>query len=125
MNFENSLKELTASVPKEKIYLLQISDAYKPPRPLKNEAIEDLRPRGRWSHDFRPYPFGGGQYTEQVVVVAKAVLGTGSRAWFSTEVFDGGAKGDGVGGGMDGNLDVFCKGAMESHRKLLDACADS
>lgn len=124
-NFSASLKHLKETVPSEKIYLLQISDVYKPPVPLKNETIDGLRPRGRWSHDFRPYPFNGGAYTKQAVDVAKAVLGTGSRCWFSTEVFDGGPKGNGEGGGMKGDLEAFCQGAMESHKKLLDACTES
>jgi sugar phosphate isomerase/epimerase len=117
--FKSSLVQLTRTIPKEKIYLLQISDAYKPVQPFKNEVAKDgSRPRALWSHDYRPYPFNGGYLP--VVEVAKAVLGTGSRCWFSMEVFDGGR--DGKGKGYD--LDEFAKGAMESHKKLLDACAD-
>lgn len=120
MKFQGSLQELASTVPKEKIFLLQISDAYKPPTPLSPEADKDgLRPRGRWSHDFRPYPFNGGYLP--VVDVAKAVLQTGTRCWFSMEVFDGGANGEG--GMKQYEMGPFCKGAMESHKKLLDACA--
>lgn len=110
-------------VPKEKIYLLQVSDAYKPPVPFKDETIGGLRPRGRWSHDFRPYLWNGGYLTPQCVDFARAVLGTGSRCWFSTEVFDGGP--DGKGGTKQYEMREFCEAAMESHKKLLDACADS
>jgi hypothetical protein len=34
-----------------------------------------------------------GAYSAQCVEFAKAVLGTGSRAWVSVEVFDGGVDG--------------------------------
>lgn len=85
-----------------------------------NEADESgLRPRGRWSHDFRPVPFDGGYLP--VVDVAKAVLRTGTRCWFSMEVFDGGADGK---GGMKYDLEEFAKKAMGSHKKLIDACAN-
>lgn len=123
MNFKHSLIELVKVVPAEKIYLLQISDVYKPPVPFKEETIDGLRPRGRWSHDFRPYLFNGGYLTEKCVEFAKAVLGTRARCWFSTEAFDGGP--DGKGGMKQYELGNFCKGAMESHKKLLDACASS
>lgn len=114
------MEELSRTIPKEKIYLLQISDAYKPSTPLENKDDElGLRPRGRWSHDYRPYPFNGGYLP--VVDVAKAVLRTGTRCWFSVEVFDGGKDGK---GGMKYDLTDFTKGAMESLRKLLDECAD-
>jgi len=59
--FQQSLDDLGKTIPKEKIYLLQISDAYQVPEPFAKEANEQgLRPRGRWSHDFRPLPFSGG-----------------------------------------------------------------
>jgi hypothetical protein len=124
-NFRYSLATLSKTVPKEKIYLMQISDAYKPTVPFEDKEIGGLRPRGRWSHDFRPYPFNGGRYTKQCVEMAKAVLGTGSRCWFSVEVFDGGADGKGVGRENRGEMGTFCSGAMASVRTLLDECADS
>jgi hypothetical protein len=128
------------TVPKEKIYLLQISDAYKLSVPMKpdvenekGEVVGDsergLRARGRWSRDFRPYPFHGGYLP--VVQVAKAVLGTGFRGWFSMEVFDSGADGKaGEGTGQrevmsEMEMERFCRGAMESHQRLLEECADS
>jgi len=122
MNFSQSLAELSAIVPSEKIYLLQISDAYKPPAPFRDEEDENgMRPRGRWSHDFRPYPFKGGYLP--VVQVAKAVLETGVRdAWLSMEVFDGGRNGKWE---EKRDLGEFCKGAMRSHLKVLDECADA
>ena len=100
MNFASSLLELTKMIPKEKIYLLQISHAYKLSVPMKADVENEngevfwqgengLRARGRWSHDYRPYPFNGGWLP--VVQVAKAVLGTGFRGCFLMEVFDSGA----------------------------------
>lgn len=118
--FKTSLQELSATIPKEKIYLLQISDAYRPPFPLENKEDESgLRPRGQWSHDFRPFPFNGGYLP--VVNVAKAVLKTGSRCCFSMEVFDGGPDGK---GGMKYDFETFTKKAMTSHKRLMDECAN-
>ncbi|KAG4424805.1 hypothetical protein IFR04_002153, partial [Cadophora malorum] len=91
LSYEHSLKTLSATVPAEKIYVLQISDVYKPPVPFEDKAIDGLRPRGRWSHDFRPLLWEGGLLTKQCVEFTRAVLGAGARAncWFSVEVFDG------------------------------------
>ncbi|KAL0258372.1 hypothetical protein SLS55_007548 [Diplodia seriata] len=115
--FHRSLGELANTVPKDKIYLLQISDAYKPKQPLSKNADESgTRPRGRWSHDFRPLPFDGGYLP--VADVAKAILKTGFRGWFSYEVFDGGPDGK----GRNYDLHEYSKKAMDSHRKLLEAC---
>lgn len=86
---------------------------------MKSDDEKGLRPRGRWSHDFRPVPFNGGYLP--VVDVAKAVLRTRSRCWFSMEVFDGGEDGR---GGMKYNLEEFASSAMESYKKLIEACAD-
>jgi len=121
-NFRSSLARLTSTVPEEKIYLLQISDAYKPPTPLEKGEIGGLRARGRWSHDFRPYLWNGGYLSSQCVEVARAVLGTGARCCFSVEVFDGGR--DGKGGMRQYDKGSFCKGAMESTKRLLAECAD-
>lgn len=75
------------------IYFFQISDAYKmEPRLEKDVDESGLRPRGRWSHDYRPIPFHGGYLP--VVDVVRAVLGTGYRSWFSVEVFDGKEMGE-------------------------------
>ena len=112
--FEESLQELSNTIPPEKIYLLQVSDGYKPRTPLSKESDESgLRPKGRWSHDFRPVPFEG---FLPVASVAKAVLMTGFRGWFSYEVFDSGDDGK----GKEYELMNFARGAMESHKKLLN-----
>jgi sugar phosphate isomerase/epimerase len=112
-DFYASLRELSATVPKDKIYLLQISDAYKMDPPISSEPNESgLRPRGRWSHDYRPLPFDGGYLP--VVEVTKAVLGTGFRGWFSVEVFDGQMQekyGDDTAG--------IAKKAMVMHHRLM------
>lgn len=115
--FSSSLAELARSIPQEKIYLLQISDAYRPPKPLERKEIGGLRPRGRWSHDFRPLPYSGGYLP--IEEVAKAVLRTGFRGWFSMEVFDGGPDGK----GKKYDMNQYAKEAMTNMQKLLKACA--
>jgi sugar phosphate isomerase/epimerase len=54
-----SLDELSRTVPAEKIYFLQISDAYRlsPPLDKTTDPNSGLRPRGQWSHDHRPLPY--------------------------------------------------------------------
>ncbi len=116
--FRASLEELSRTVPKEKIYFLQISDAYRPLEAFGTKVDESgMRPRGRWSHDFRPMPFDGGYLP--VVDVTKAVLGTGFRGWFSMEIFDGGEDGK----GKEYDFEEFAKRAMGSCRRLLEECA--
>jgi hypothetical protein len=79
-------KLLTAKVLPEKIFL-QISDAYKMDPPLDKEPDEQgLRPKGRWSYNYRPLPYDRGYLP--VVEVTKAVPGTGFRGWFSIEASD-------------------------------------
>lgn len=112
-----SLDELARSIPPEKIYLLQISDAYKPTQPLEDKVIRDLRPRGRWSHDFRPMPYDGGYLP--IEDVAKAVLKTGFRGWFSMEIFDAGPEGK----GKYYEMPQFAKKAQMSMQRLLRSCA--
>ena len=119
--FHESLRGLAATIPAEKIYLLQVSDAYKPQEPLDANPDESgLRPRGRWSMSLRPMPFDGGYLP--VTEVAKAVLETGFRGWFSMEVFDGGPSGkDQDWKDMSG----YTKKAMQSHERLLQEATDS
>ena len=90
--FQESMKSLSATIPADKIYILQISDAYRPRKPLDPEPDENgMKPRGRWSMNLRPLPFDGGYLP--VIDVTIAVLETGFRGWFSIEVFDGGPTG--------------------------------
>lgn len=116
--FSASLEDLSKTIPKDKIYLLQISDAYEVPEPLSKEADDSgLRPRGRWSHDFRPLPYNGGYLP--VVDVATAVLRTGFRGWFSYEVFDGGPDGK----GQKQDLMSYAQTAFNVQQRLIADCA--
>ena len=119
--FHASLQDLARIIPSEKIYILQISDAYKPKQPLDPEPDESgMKPRGRWSSSLRPVPFDGGYLP--VVDVAKAVLQTGFRGWFSMEVFDGGPDGrDHEWRDMEG----YAMKAMRSHERLLQEAANA
>ena len=114
--FHESLESLATTIPPEKIYILQISDGYRPKEPLDPTPDESgLRPRGRWSSCLRPIPFDGGYLP--VVDVAKAVLETGFRGWFSIEVFDGGPDGQ----DQDWkDMLAYTKKAWKSFDKLRD-----
>ena len=119
--FQQSLKDLAATVPAEKIYILQISDAYKPKQPLDPDPDDKgLRPRGRWSMNLRPVPFDGGYLP--VVDVTKAVWETGFQGWFSMEVFDGGSEGDDQ---EWKDLPAYTEKAMRSLHRLLFMVAES
>ncbi|TRX88940.1 hypothetical protein FHL15_010168 [Xylaria flabelliformis] len=110
--WRESLRELAATVPPEKIFLLQISDAYKMDPPLDREPDEQgLRPRGRWSHDYRPLPYDGGYLP--VKEFLDAVLQTGFRGWLSVEVFDGRGK------EKYEDMGKYSEKAMASLRKLV------
>ncbi|KAF6820077.1 xylose isomerase-like TIM barrel [Colletotrichum plurivorum] len=116
--FEDSLKELTNTIPPEKIFFLQVSDAYRVEPPLDVEPDENgLRARGRWSHDFRPLPFEGGYLP--IGKVFGAVMGTGFKGWVSVEVFDGreGEK-------YKGDLERFARRGMEGVGRLLREAVD-
>ncbi|KKA20242.1 3-dehydroshikimate dehydratase [Rasamsonia emersonii CBS 393.64] len=116
--FAASMDELARSIPPEKIYLLQISDVYKPVQPLERKDINGLRPRGRWSHDFRPMPYDGGYLP--IEQVTKAVLKTGFRGYFSMEIFDSGPDGK----GKDYEMEQFALKAQQSMQTLFKNCAD-
>lgn len=116
--FQASMDELATSIPPDKIYLLQISDAYKVSPPLEDKIIGDLRPRGRWSHDYRPMPYDGGYLP--IEDVTRAVLKTGFRGWFSMEIFDAGPDGK----GKKYELDDFASKAMDNMLRLLKNCKD-
>jgi sugar phosphate isomerase/epimerase len=112
--YEMSLRDLAAKVPKEKIYILQVSDAYRMEQPIANTTDENgLRPRARWSNAYRPMPYDGGYLP--IVPMAKAVLDTGFRGWFSLEVFDGGETGK----GKQEKLDAFAQKGIGSLRLFL------
>jgi sugar phosphate isomerase/epimerase len=111
--WHQSCQDLANTIPADKVFFLQISDAYKMSPPIPDKADESgLRTRGQRSHDYRPLPYDG-EYLP-VVDFAKAILGTGFRGWFSTEVFDGKdpAKYDDMG--------PHAKKAMKCLQRLLD-----
>lgn len=111
-----SLRELAATVPADRIYFLQISDAYRADPPLDPEpdSTSGLRPRGRWSHDYRPLPYDGGYLHEPIRQFVEAVLATGFRGWFSIEVFDGQYEAK-----YGDHLDKYAAKAMRAHKRLL------
>ncbi|KAL2839592.1 xylose isomerase-like protein [Aspergillus pseudoustus] len=116
--FEASMAELASTVPPEKLYLLQVSDAYRPSTgPLSSEVVDGTATRGRWSHDFRPMPYDGGYLP--IETVGTAVLKTGFRGWFSMEIFDGGEDGKGR-EGVD--LKEFAWKARESMGRFIERC---
>lgn len=116
-----SLRDLAREVPADKIYFLQISDAYRMQPPLADrlepeDEAQGLRPRGRWSHDYRPLPYDGGYLP--IADFTRAVLETGFRGWLSVEVFDGQFEkkyGD--------DLKGFAEKANSSTRRLVKEAA--
>ncbi|RAK96116.1 sugar phosphate isomerase/epimerase family protein [Aspergillus ibericus CBS 121593] len=112
-----SLDELARTVPADKIYLLQVSDAYKPLSPFENMTIDGARPRALWSHNFRPMPYRGGYLP--IEEMGRAVLKTGFRGWFSMEIFDGGKTGK----EQPADMGPYAKDAMASAKKFLERCA--
>ncbi|KAL4929086.1 sugar phosphate isomerase/epimerase family protein [Aspergillus undulatus] len=126
--WHESLDELIRTVPGEKIYLLQVSDAYVPldsnshkPAPLEKGVVDGTAPRGRWSHDYRPLPYDGGYLP--IEDFGRAVLKTGFRGWFSVEVFDQGPSGNGrdVAGGLGG----FAERGFERMGRFVGGCLGS
>ncbi|KAH6646018.1 3-dehydroshikimate dehydratase [Truncatella angustata] len=113
-NWGKSLAELAVTIPADKIYLLQISDAYKVDPPIEAKTNEEgLRPRGQWSHDYRPLPYAGGYLP--IVEFLKAVLSTGFRGWLSIEVFD--EKGQ----KNYPDMGVYADKAMDALNKMLSS----
>ncbi|KAL2015116.1 hypothetical protein VTK56DRAFT_6290 [Thermocarpiscus australiensis] len=109
-----SLQELSHTVPADKIYFLQISDAYRLDPPLDATASPGtgLRPRGQWSHKHRPLPYDGGYLP--ITDFVRAVLSTGFRGWLSIEVFDGRFEEK-----YGNDLRKFARKAMEAYRRLI------
>ncbi|KAH9884007.1 xylose isomerase-like protein [Xylariomycetidae sp. FL2044] len=111
--WRRSLEELASTVPGDKIYLLQISDAYKMDPPLEaKDSEEGLRPRGQWSHDYRPLPYDGG-YLPVKEFLDATTRTTGFIGWLSMEVFDG------KGPEKYDDMAEFANKAMDSLKKLL------
>lgn len=106
----DSMRQLAITVPAEKIFVFQISDAFKPEKPLKN--------RSEWSHGYRPNPYCGGYLPVEDMV--RAVLKTGFRGWFSVEVFN---EKEHRKEWREGLEEGWAKEGMESARKLLKECS--
>ncbi|KAE8144837.1 xylose isomerase-like protein [Aspergillus avenaceus] len=113
---EESMRRLVGCVPVEKIYLLQVSDAYLPVEAVPRERVRGEWPRARWSQAFRPLPYDGGYLP--VEAVGRAVLKTGFRGWFSVEVFDSGPDGK----GREYEIKQYAADAMWSAREFLEKC---
>jgi sugar phosphate isomerase/epimerase len=114
-DWKASCEKLARTIPAEKIYLLQIPDAYRMVDPL--EEKDGLAPRSRWSGKFRPLPYQGYLPVEDFT---RAVLQTGFRGWFSYEIFDEGKDGK----GKDYELEEWTRDARECQRRLVEGCAD-
>lgn len=118
-DWKASCSKLAETIPKDKIFFLQISDAYRMQPPLSQKPDEQgMRPRARWSAAYRPLPYQG--YLP-CVDFARAVLQTGFRGWFSYEVFDEGKDGK----GRDYELGEFAKEAMKTQERLVGDCEKS
>ncbi|PTB46688.1 uncharacterized protein TrAFT101_003866 [Trichoderma asperellum] len=107
--WQQSLAELEQTVPGDKIFLLQISDAYKMKPPLRNTKE---RARSIWSHDYRPLPFNGGYLPIQDFL--NSVLRTDFKGWLSVEVFDSKPK-------EKLSMEEYVEAAMHSLTRLLVA----
>ncbi|KAL4896118.1 xylose isomerase-like protein [Aspergillus ambiguus] len=116
--FSDSMAALARTIPPEKIYLLQISDAYLPSPRIEARIVEGMWPRARWSHDFRPMPGDGGYLP--IVEVGRAVFQTGFRGWFSMEIFDGGPEGK----GKKYDMGEYAKEAMGSMHGFFGRCVE-
>lgn len=115
-----SLCDLAREVPADKIFSIQISDVCMVAPPLAPRPEPDdetgLRPSGRWSHDYRPLPYGGGYMP--IADFARAVLETEFRGWLSMEVREGEFEKKYV-----DDLVGFAEKAGSSTRRLVEAAA--
>lgn len=82
----NSLAELMATLPPEKIFIFQVSDGYKMWPPIHEDEKTKQPPKAQWNYMYRPLPFHNGYLPVQEVF--DAVLSTGYRGWLSMEVCD-------------------------------------
>ncbi|KIW95192.1 uncharacterized protein Z519_03776 [Cladophialophora bantiana CBS 173.52] len=118
-SWKRSCEVLSKTIPPEKIFLLQISDAYKMEPPLVDKPDDGgLRPRSQWSHGYRPLPYDGGYLP--VEDFTRAVFKTGFRNWVSVEIFD--CKGPEK---YRDDMGPFAKKAFESVHALLKQVGDT
>lgn len=115
--FAKSMEDLKKTIPAEKIFFFQISDAYKMDPPMDTKDVDGTPTRGRWSHAARPSPYNGGYLPVRDMV--EAVLGTGFRGWFSVEVFD---EKEHQKEWEEGQLEGWAKQGIDSVRRLLQEC---
>ncbi|KAL2257219.1 hypothetical protein VTK26DRAFT_502 [Humicola hyalothermophila] len=111
--YATSLEDLAKTVPADKIYFLQISDAYLLDPPLEAEAYKEssLQPRiGEMIIDMLT-SYDGGYLPIQEFV--RSVFATGFKGWLSVEVFDGKAEDK-----FGDDLRKFAKKGMEACQKL-------
>ena len=117
-NFGDSLFEMATTVPAEKVYLLQISDAWRPKAPLSAEMnVTNEKLKAVWNYNYRPLPFDGGYFP--VIELARKVLDTGARSWWSVESFDGGREGKEE---REPDIEAYCKRAFASLTRLREEC---
>lgn len=90
-NFNMSLKRLTAEVSPDKIFSIQLGDAYKLPSPADPEKLK-WPPRLYWAAAWRTKPSMGLGFLP-VDQVTDAILKTGFVGPISLECFDGGRDG--------------------------------
>lgn len=113
--WRESIKEMGSTIPGEKIFLLQISDAYRMEPPMADKLDDSgTRPRGQWSHDYRPLPYDGGYLP--TVEFLKATFDTGFRSWLSVEVFDG------KGPEKYDSMQPFAEKAMSALERMCQEC---
>ncbi|KAK9895327.1 putative 3-dehydroshikimate dehydratase [Cystobasidium minutum MCA 4210] len=117
-----SLNELSTTIPADKIFYFQISDAQKmnPPINEKHPAWDGETPaRGLWSHDYRPLPYqtDKGAYLP-VEECTAAVLKTGYRGPFSYEVF----YGEDMSKDDPKVPERWAQDSMKCHKRLMEAC---
>jgi sugar phosphate isomerase/epimerase len=108
-DYRESMRQLATTLPKEKIFFFQISDALKPRTPLEG--------RRQWSHMLRPPPYAGGYLPLEEMV--RAVLKTGFRGWLSMETFLEEQHGKEWQEGLE---EKWAGEAMESMMRLLKEC---
>ena len=89
--FSLSLERLTEEIPANRIFSIQLGDAYKLPSPLEPEKLP-WPPRLYWAAAWRCKPTTGGGFLP-VDQVTKAILRTGFVGPISIEMFDGGRDG--------------------------------
>ncbi|TAQ87295.1 hypothetical protein B7494_g4396 [Chlorociboria aeruginascens] len=133
----SSLVALVRTVPKNRIYVLQISDAYKLPRTTVADQAETNQstngtgvaiPKRDWCNDYRTFP--GGKGCLPVGDIVQAILNTGYRGYLSLETYDGGPDGgksdtSGRRGRVDeAGFDDFARKGKRALDALLEQCVN-